>query len=260
MMEQVHNNKTLKAESFSDRPSQKGFTLVELSIVLVIIGLIIGGVLKGQELIANAQIKNLVSQIQSYQAALVSFRDKYNGLPGDLANAQLLIPNCTAAPCTPTATGGDGNGQIGATAIGANFNVNISGDAETLAAWQQLASSRFIGGIVLGTTGTTTYGSRLPNAETGGGFQIGFDTVTGRHILRLSGAVITIDPANGALRPDQALQIDNILDDGLPNTGAMRTNATISDGAGADACITVATNIYTAANGNRRCNLILDIN
>ncbi len=235
-----------------EKASQKGFTLVELSIVLVIIGLIIGGVLKGQELIANAEIKNLVSQSQAYQAATIAFRDKYAFYPGDLPNAQLLIPNCTAAPCTPTATGGNGNNIIGV-AAGAAYNGNLSATAENLAFWQQLASARFIGGIDLGAASTTIYGSRLPAAQTGGGFQIVFEAISGRHALRLAGAVGAPTAATGALRADQALQIDQVLDDGLPNTGSVITNVTISNAT----CFDVAANIYTAAQTNRSCNLVI---
>lgn len=235
--------------------SQRGFSLVELSIVLVIIGLIIGGILKGQELIANAQIKNAVAQSQSYQAAYVSFRDKYNGLPGDLYNAQLLIPNCTLANmCSPSNTGGDGNGIIGAD-VGAAFNGNVSAATENLAFWQQLAAARFIGGIVLGTTGSAAYGSWLPDAEVGGGFQIVYEQTSGRHALRLAGGIGVPAPGSGAVRPDQAFQIDTVLDDGLPNTGSVFTNGTISNAA----CFTVADNIYTAANNARSCNLVITV-
>ncbi len=232
--------------------AQKGFTLVELSIVLVIIGLIIGGILKGQELIENARIKNVVSQTQAYQAAFVAFQDKYNGIAGDLLNAQLLIPNCTAAPCTPTPTGGNGNNIIGADA-GPAYNGNLSANAENLAFWQQLASARFIGGIDLGTASTTIYGSRLPAVQTGGGFQIVYEATSGRHALRLAGAVGAPTAATGALRADQALQIDQVLDDGLPNTGSVITNGTISNAT----CFDVAANIYTAAQTTRSCNLVI---
>lgn len=238
--------------------SQSGFTLVELSIVLVIIGLIIGGVLKGQELIGNAQIKNVVSQAQAYRAATVAFRDKYGALPGDVVNADNLIPGCTATPCLP-GSGTEGDGRVGAT-VNATFTTDVSGQAENVAYWQQLAAARFIGDIELGTTGILIFGSRFPSAATGGGFHVLFQGASGRHVLRLSGTPTTVATANGALRPDQALQVDRLLDDGQPNSGSVITNATLSDGAGADACVTVATNIYVAANNASTCNLVIDVN
>jgi prepilin-type N-terminal cleavage/methylation domain-containing protein len=238
--------------------AQKGFTLVELSIVLVIIGLIIGGVLKGQELIANAQIKNVASQMQGYQAAFQAFKDKYNALPGDVVGANNLIPGCTAAPCLP-GSGTQGDGLIG-TSVATSYNTNVSTVAENIAAWQQLAATRFVGGVELGTTSTAVFGSQFPNAQTGGGFHILYQGATGRHVLRLTGTVGAPASASGALRPDQALQLDNILDDGQPVSGALFTNTTISDGAGSDACLTSATNIYTAANSASTCNLVYDLN
>lgn len=243
----------------SDTFAQKGFTLVELSIVLVIIGLIIGGVLKGQELIANAQIKNVASQMQGYQAAFQAFRDKYNALPGDLVGADNLIPGCAAAPCFVTASATLGNGQIGGDA-GDTYNANVSTGVENVAAWQQLAAARFVGGIELGATSTAVFGSRFPSARTGGGLHILSQPDTGRHVLRLTGTVAAPAPATGALRPDQALQLDNILDDGQPVSGSLFTNATLSTDSGVASCLTVATNIYTAANNASTCNLVYELN
>ena len=236
--------------------SQKGFTLVELSIVLVIIGLIIGGILKGQELIGNAQVKNVVSQSQSYQAATAAFRDKYGALPGDLVTANLLIPGCTVAGvCAPPTAATLGDGIIGVTTAVAATTVNTG--VENIAFWQQLTAARFIGDVELNTT-ATTYGTLFPSAATGGGFQALHNSATGRPILRLAGTVGAVLATNGALRPDQALQIDRVLDDGQPGTGSVFTNTTLS--AAATCFSGVVTAPYLAANTNRTCNLIIDLN
>jgi len=74
-----------------------GFTLIEIAIVLVIIGLLVGGVLKGQELITGARVRNLISQQDGIKAAFFGFQDRYRALPGDYAAADTNI-NCVEAP------------------------------------------------------------------------------------------------------------------------------------------------------------------
>src|SRR6185312_11880077 len=93
---------------------RSGFTLIELSIVLVIIGLIVGGVLVGQDLIRAAEIRATVGQYEKYNAAINTFRSKYNGIPGDLLEASATAFGlCPTAGCTTGAAGlGDGNGLI----------------------------------------------------------------------------------------------------------------------------------------------------
>ena len=83
---------------------QAGFTLVELAVVMIIIGLLIGGVLKGQELIANAQITGTASAIKGIDAATTTFRDTFATMPGDMRTPNTRLPNCAAAPCATSWT------------------------------------------------------------------------------------------------------------------------------------------------------------
>lgn len=108
---------------------QSGFTLVEIAIVLVIIGLLLGGILKGQELINSARVRNLADQNSGIQAAYYGFIDRYRQVPGDWDNAPATI-----AIGTSIYTGGNGNGRIDKTL------------EESASVWEQLARSNFIGG------------------------------------------------------------------------------------------------------------------
>lgn len=97
--------------SFSSmkKQTQRGFTLVEIAIVLVIIGLLIGGVLRGQELLNSARVNSINSQQSSIQTAYYGFIDRYKATPGDLTGAQALLVNNLTLPASGAATnGGDG--------------------------------------------------------------------------------------------------------------------------------------------------------
>src|SRR5687767_15863465 len=65
------------------RKEEGGFTLVEIAIVLVIIGLLLGGILKGQEMITQAKIKNVIADMSGVSAAMYGYQDRYRALPGD---------------------------------------------------------------------------------------------------------------------------------------------------------------------------------
>jgi len=112
---------------------QSGFTLIEIAIVLVIIGLLLGGVLKGQELITSARVRNLIGQQDGIKAAFFGFQDRFRALPGDYNRASTTIN------CTPACTNGNGNGRIESIANGGTID-------EQIAVWEHLSKSGFING------------------------------------------------------------------------------------------------------------------
>ena len=161
-------------------PPRAGFTLIELSIVLVIIGLIIGGILVGRDLINAATVRAQISQIEKYNTAVNTFRLKFGYLPGD-------IPDPTASAFGFAARGtvqgtGDGNGVIegnycacAGEAIGVTESVG-----ETVMFWVDLSTAGLISGgfntasatVMLGADITTAnIGLYLPRAALGGGSQ-----------------------------------------------------------------------------------------
>src|SRR5512134_3353605 len=91
------------------KAQQKGFTLVEIAIVLVIIGLLLGGILKGQEMIVQAKIKNVIADFSGVSAAYHGYQDRYRAIPGDDATANTRWTTPTAA------TAGNGNGVVAGT-------------------------------------------------------------------------------------------------------------------------------------------------
>ncbi|MBI2319897.1 MAG: prepilin-type N-terminal cleavage/methylation domain-containing protein, partial [Betaproteobacteria bacterium] len=101
---------------------QQGFTLVEIAIVLVIIGLLLGGILKGQEMITQAKIKNLINDFNGISAAMYSYQDRYRALPGDEINASARWKADGGAAITHD---GNGNGVFDCSATNKGYNVPI---------------------------------------------------------------------------------------------------------------------------------------
>ena len=125
---------------------QRGFTLVEIAIVLVIIGMILGGILSGQNLIRSTQAKDAIAIAGDLQTATTYFKQRYNYLPGDLPNPAADI---TVVPALVAGTGGTiGNGLIeGAIAAGTGFATLGS---EVAVAPLQLYSAGFLGKVDIG--------------------------------------------------------------------------------------------------------------
>jgi prepilin-type N-terminal cleavage/methylation domain-containing protein len=214
------------------RQSEKGFTLVELAVVMIIIGLLIGGILKGQELIANAQIAASVAEFKGVDAAASTFRDSYNALPGDITNPATRLPNCAAAPCS---TVGDGDNTLETTPVVAA----AANEAQRF--WVHLNAADLLGGV--DGTATLAFGQGLPSASVGGGMVMGTHpggAALGLNAQARNGTYISLRPsvaaANnaagaGVISPSQAGRIDRKMDDGSPTTGSVFGAALASCGA-----------------------------
>ena len=192
---------------------QQGFTLVEIAIVLVIIGLLLGGILKGQEMITQAKIKNVIADFSGVSAAYHGYQDRYRAIPGDDPNAGTRWT--TAPPAFP----GSGNGVVEGTYNTACPTVVALGTAETCKWWDDLRRAGFVSGngpqqpfnAVTGLIGVQTGdGAGPPSGPVlgaGGAGAGGF-----------SGLIIC-----SANLPDKiAIAVDTQMDDGQRLSGTVR--------------------------------------
>lgn len=215
--------------TFEQSHKQGGFTLVELAIVMIIIGLLIGGILKGQELIANAQVTATIAQIKGLDGAIATFRDKYRQLPGDMRDPQNRLRDCAAVPCND---GGNGNGRVDEPA---NLGTVPTAAQEGAVAFVHMAAADLISGVIIDDA-TVAFGVMLPEAEMGGGFWLGFTAngtaqggATGMrpgHYLVMNGVPQNAGGLNGVANPSQAAQIDRKIDDGVPDSGTIQAVGT----------------------------------
>ena len=190
--------------------SQAGFTLVEIAIVLVIIGLLLGGILKGQEMITQAKIKNLINDFNGLAAAMYSYQDRYRALPGDELNAN------TTARWNANAFGGDGNGTfVRGTTVAATdvYNNAPSAPAGTTAEANLFWMHLRLAGFVPGSTDTTAVATtqQPPNSVNG---------IVG---VQTGGMGFTSNIICTSNLPDKvAIAVDTQVDDGSSIRGQVR--------------------------------------
>jgi len=135
-----------------------GFTLIEASIVMVIIGLIIGGVVVGQDLISAAAVRSQISQIEKYQTAVRTFQGKYDYLPGDMPDPYASQFGFIARGTVPGS--GDADGRILAIYPSSNSIGNVQAAGETAVFWRDLSQA----GLIEGTFNTAN-ATPLPGAD-----------------------------------------------------------------------------------------------
>ncbi len=205
--------------------NQSGFTLIEIAIVLVIIGLLLGGVLKGQELINSAKVKNLAGDFKNVPLFIYGYQDKFKSLPGDDAAASTHLTGGT--DCTPAATDkcAPGNGVLDGT-----WDSAADATTESNLFWQHVR----LAGFAAGST-TPTAADYQPTNATGGkmGLQsnnANFTTITKNAAGTASAMTGAYVMCSQGLLGKFAKQLDTTLDNGDTDTGAMRVTNSAAAG------------------------------
>lgn len=249
---------------------KSGFTLIEMSIVLVIIGLIVGGILTGQDLITAATIRAQISQIEKYNTAVRTFQSKYGYLPGDIPDP--IASNFGFISRGSFAGQGDGNGILegnGSDAAAGN-NGTHEGDGELAVFWVDLSTAGLIDGTIKnklaanypnssnpGTvqlTSTPAIKDWLPAAKLGNGNFVYVFSLSGVNYYAFSsvfniGWTISANPGTTVL---QAYSIDSKIDDGLPQSGGVSA-CYVNNQVLAYQAVWAAGNNLQGANGGSNC-------
>jgi prepilin-type N-terminal cleavage/methylation domain-containing protein len=228
------------------KQAQKGFTLVEIAIVLVIIGLLLGGILKGQEMITQAKIKNVMSDFSGVSAAYHGYQDRYRAIPGDDPGANARWTLGIAAP----ATGAFGDGVV------SGLYGSATANDESRLFWLHLRSAGFI-------ANTAANQQNQPLNALAGTLGVQTGNGAGGTVLAAAGAgaFSSLIQCSANLPDKMAIAVDAQMDDGVRTTGTVRAqlntgpnpaivaDATVAAVGGANSYQENGTNVYTLCRG-----------
>ena len=216
----------------SMKNKQQGFTLIEIAIVLLIIGLLLGGIMKGQSMINSARVRAIANDLVGIEAAWVSFEDRYRSLPGDYSKASTHI--------VEGAIDGDSNARVDSTAEAGAVRQHLAGAG--------FISGSFDGAPVASLTDGDCVETTCPGNPYSGFYKIGnsnnaLDQENPSHELATGGNI-----------PVAVMyELDLKIDDGAPNTGRLRS----FDGADYGDC--VANNEWDVVSGASDCAGVLEL-
>ena len=259
----------------SSAARQSGFSLIELAIVIVIIGLLVGGVLVGKSLIRNADLQTIITDAAQYKSAAKTFRDKYMALPGDFNEAiniwgddNAACPNAGVTNGSPGTCNGNGDGGISHSASGAGAT------GENFEFWRQLMLEGLVKGQFSGLAGAGGLGSSVPgtNIPASRIINVGWGAQSVNHYagdtaayamdygnnIYVGATVTSSTTHNPFLTPKEAWNIDSKIDDGKPARGEIIARywndacAAADDGGSANNDLAAS---YRLSDSTRQCML-----
>lgn len=259
-----------------NRRAQQGFTLVEMTIVIAIIGLVAGGILTGQYMIRRAELQGTLNDFAKIKSAFQQFGDQYKGLPGDLSDAQDYWGADTATSC-PGGTPIAGDRVVKTATCNGNADGMIECNGvrcfEWWRAWQQLANAGLIDGAFTGVEGSAGIYAALPGQNVPSGRVAGtgytmrylvpgdqgvaanwYNSNYG-HVLHWGRSLGLNGPTyQGFLTPREVAGMDLKADDGKPGTGNFLTHPT-GWNVGCATSNTASTAVYSSGK-QKTCSVI----
>jgi prepilin-type N-terminal cleavage/methylation domain-containing protein len=209
--------------------ANKGFSLVEIAVAIVVIGLIIGAIIQGVEIARNQKVNSLIAQIKEIDSALISFKDTYGALPGDFSRPN-RIANCNTPPCNRA---GNRNTLIESTpGAGQPGGLPVTTNMEVTALWAQLSAADLLGGYIL-TQNDAEFapGVGFPVSPFDSAILVAYwGNTAGNNLFPMANYLSLYNNVQGtpgcgwycAMRINEVIALDEKLDDGSPIQGIIR--------------------------------------